>query len=258
MLGNILPKLPKLQPAAYSYFWDKKADAILPEHYKQRCLDFLTRAPTYEHQAPQTSKWKYDTTQHKVIPVQQVPIRVIYPPLISKCLLGGDGYIKGFVKKKRLGPRIPKVWGPVVRTEYLYSEVLDTWYKINLSPHVRNQITTMMGLDYYILETHERDLNSQLGMMLKRKMLMALAQPGTLYPDNPKQKDIVLRSYGRYTIPYEEAEWIGLPSEVAIAKAKVLLEEEEDRTTLPLKDVYGEQYLRLLQGQVEAELEASN
>jgi hypothetical protein len=41
-----------VEKAAYSYVWDDKADEILPEHYKKRCLEFMTREPTPVHYVP--------------------------------------------------------------------------------------------------------------------------------------------------------------------------------------------------------------
>ncbi|OWF47720.1 39S ribosomal protein L28, mitochondrial-like [Mizuhopecten yessoensis] len=246
MLRSVVPRIPKLKKAAYTYTWDKRADKILPDHYKKRCIDFLTKEPEAVHYVPSGSKWRYDVSQHRPVPVQDVPPEVTYPDAIRKGLFGGEGYIRGFTRKSKFKPRVPRVWAPVVKVQYLYSEILDQWLKIHTTNRVMNQITRLMGLDYYILETHERDLNSQLGMTLKRQMLMALAQPEKLYPDQPNKRQFVLKCYGKYTIPLEEAEWIGLPVEVAIEKAKAEMKTEKTKETVPLKDLYRDQYIERL------------
>ena len=41
-----------LENAAYSYSWNDKVNEMLPEHYKERCLEFLRREPTPIHYIP--------------------------------------------------------------------------------------------------------------------------------------------------------------------------------------------------------------
>ncbi|XP_033743083.1 39S ribosomal protein L28, mitochondrial-like [Pecten maximus] len=246
MLRSVVPRIHRLKKAAYSYTWDKKADEILPDHYKRRCIDFQTREPKPVHYVPSESKWRYDVSQHRPVPVQDVPPQLTYSEDILKGLFGGEGYIRGFRRKSKFKPRVPRVFAPEVKMQYLHSEILDQWYDIHTTNRVMNQITTLMGLDHYILTTHERDLNSQLGMTLKRQMLVALAQPEKLYPDNPKKQKFILKSYGKYTIPLEEAEWIGLPVSAAIAKAKAEIKANKEAEAGPLKDVYREQYINRL------------
>ncbi|XP_060064355.1 large ribosomal subunit protein bL28m-like [Ylistrum balloti] len=249
MLRSVIPRIPKLKKAAYSYAWDKNADQILPDHYKRRCIDFQTRDPPAVHYKPNKAKWRFDSSQYRPVPVQNVPPEVTYPEAITNGLFGGEGYIRGFKRKSKFNPRVPKVWAPVVRVEYLHSEILNQWFKINTTDRVMNQITKLMGLDNYILATHERDLNSRLGMTLKRQMLVALAQPENLYPDNPEKRTLIMKSYGKYVIPLEEAEWIGLPASIAVQKAKAEIKAEKDAQDIPLRDVYKTQFIKRLQSQ---------
>lgn len=246
MIRSVIPRIHRFKKAAYSYAWDKKTDEILPDHYKRRCIDFQTREPKPVHYIPAQSKWTYDVTQHIPVPVQDIGPVVVYPDDIKMGLFGGEGYIRGFRRKSKYKPRIPKVYAPQVKVEYLHSEILDQWFKIPTTIRVMNQITTLMGLDHYILATHERDLNSQLGMKLKRDMLIALAQPDKLYSDNPEKRKFIMKSYGKYAIPLEEAEWIGLPVSQAIHKAKAGMKSEKQAQIQPLKDIYRKQYIAKL------------
>ena len=53
---------------------------------------------------------------------------------------------------------------------------------------------------FFLLQTHERDLNSKLGMDLKRTLLVALAKK-SIYPDDPEKHEKILKRYEKYAIP---------------------------------------------------------
>jgi hypothetical protein len=44
------------------YNWSKDEDHFLPEHYKQRCEDFMRKKPKPVHFTPVDSRWKLDET----------------------------------------------------------------------------------------------------------------------------------------------------------------------------------------------------
>lgn len=61
-----------------------------------------------------------------------------------------------------------------------------------------NSILTSRINDYY-LQTPANDLKSLLGIKLKRKILLALADK-TLYPDDPEKRDEVYAKYEQYLL----------------------------------------------------------
>jgi len=58
------------------------------------------------------------------------------------------------------------------------------------------------GFDNYILKTHEVDLKSDIGMQLKREMLIRLAKKETdLYPNDKNKQEIIYNRYKAFAIP---------------------------------------------------------
>lgn len=52
----------------------------------------------------------------------------------------------------------------------------------------------------FLLQTHERDLNSLLAMKIRREMLLALANK-TCYSNDKEKQEKVLQKYKAFTIP---------------------------------------------------------
>lgn len=201
--------------------------------------------PKPVHWIPDTRKYTYDKHGTRV-PVQNHPIHVRYPAQCNKGLWAGEGivvcYAKKEVKKPRdiFSPRIPKWYNPLVVNRVLYSEILDRWLTIPCTNRAMDLIDDAFGLDHYILKTSERDLNSKLGMDLKREMLVALAKK-SLYPNDLEKREKIYNRYKQYEIPLEEAEWVGLSISEALDKARRL---EEARPVVPLKTILTEQFIK--------------
>uniref|UniRef100_A0A0B6ZHV8 Large ribosomal subunit protein bL28m n=1 Tax=Arion vulgaris TaxID=1028688 RepID=A0A0B6ZHV8_9EUPU len=224
----------------YLYKWSREEEKILPDHYKNRCREFMTRDPIPVHWRPDTRRYRVDEDTGERIPVVNAPLPVVYPEECNTGLWGGEGIIYGYYKKidkkraKRLAT-LPRLWRPYLMKHVLYSEILDRWMSVSVTKRAQFLIDESFGLDRYILETHEVDLYSQFGMKLKREMLLALARK-SMYPDDPVKRDKVYNRYKEYVIPEEEAEWVGLNIEEAVEKAKKF--EEETNKPVALKDVY--------------------
>ncbi|KAL3878398.1 hypothetical protein ACJMK2_030754, partial [Sinanodonta woodiana] len=241
----IIPRLHKLKNAAYTYNWTAEEDKLLPEHFKKRAWEFMTRDPAPVNYIPEKGRWKMDPRFKYRIPVQNVPIRVLFPRESNNGLWGGEGIIKGFEKKEKDSVRVPHLWLPRLRRSILYSEILDRYMSIMVTRRALDLIDEAYGLDHYILKTHERDLNSRLAMKLKQEMLLALARK-SLYPSDPVKRDKIYNRYKEYIIPEEEAEWIGLTVPEALKKAEEM--QAKNSTIRPLKEVFTEEIVQKLQG----------
>ncbi|MGH0161410.1 UNVERIFIED_CONTAM: hypothetical protein FKN15_041266 [Acipenser sinensis] len=164
--------------------------------------------------------------------MQDVPIPVYYPPESQSGLWGGEGWIVGYryANNDKLSNRLKKVWKPQLFNRELYSEILDHKFKITVTARTLDLVDAAYGFDFYILRTPQEDLNSKLGMDLKRAMLLRLARKDTeLYPENPAKRETVFNKYKEFVIPAEEAEWVGLSLEEAVEKQRLL--EKEVRYT---------------------------
>ncbi|KAK2188115.1 hypothetical protein NP493_141g03016 [Ridgeia piscesae] len=181
--------------------WTEGIRSRLPMHYKKRfALKYMTE-PAPVHYRPDPRKYTIDEYGIRR-PVQNVPIPVYYPPEAEEGLWGGVGIIKGFTKRKNwfIKPRAPKIWMPRIIKRVFYSEILDRWMSINCTQTTLSLIDDAFGFDNYILKTSEADLKSNLGMRLKREMLLTLVRR-SMYPNNPEKAAEIAEKYQQFVIP---------------------------------------------------------
>ncbi|KAK6297004.1 hypothetical protein J4Q44_G00331460 [Coregonus suidteri] len=203
--------------------------ARLPKHYL-RSLEETTQ-PTPVHWKALGVKYRANPkTGHKER-VQDVPIPIYYPPESQDGLWGGEGWISGFryANNDKLSNRLERVWKPQLFTRELYSEILNHKFTITVTARTLDLIDAAYGLDFYILRTPKEDLNSKLGMDLRRAMLLRLAFKDTqLYPEDPAKREKIYTKYKQFEIPAEEAEWVGLSVEEAVEKQRQLEHKEPE------------------------------
>ncbi|XP_063413878.1 large ribosomal subunit protein bL28m-like [Mytilus trossulus] len=239
--GTVVPalrnalKLNRYRKAAYEYRWDQSVDHLFPEHYKQRCEEFMRRLPKPVHYKPAESKWKISPETDRWEVNNDEPVYVVYPEQCNDGLWGGEGIVQGeYIArwKRKRSLEFPKIWRPSLIRRIFYSEILDKWYHVVVTPRTLDLIDEANGFDNYILKTHERDLNSKLGMNFKRAMLLSLVRQD-MFPEDPEKKQKICDKYKEFIIPEEEAEWLGLSIKEAIKKGKQL--QEENNPQIPLK-----------------------
>lgn len=95
---------------------------------------------------------------------------------------------------------VPDIWVPNIFRATLYSEILDKYLSIIVTEHALRMIDDVYGIDHYILRTPIQDLQSDLALQLRRKMLIALATK-SFHPNNPEKARIVYESYKDCEIP---------------------------------------------------------
>lgn len=246
---NYFPVFHKLRSGAYSYVWTDKCERLLPQHYKQRCLEYMLREPKPVHWKPDTRKYEFDK-HGTLMPVQNHPVRVRYPLQCNYGLWAGEGVVQCWSRNVKsikhadvMTHRVAKYYVPFLSMRALKSEILDKWFKVPCTSRALDLIDENFGLDYYILKTHERDLNSKLAMDLRRKMLLQLCDD-VENPKLPKNRRKILNRYREFMIPRQEAEWVGLSIKEALEKAE---KEIADKPTHPLHDLITKQFLKELE-----------
>uniref|UniRef100_UPI0037E71EE6 large ribosomal subunit protein bL28m n=1 Tax=Semicossyphus pulcher TaxID=241346 RepID=UPI0037E71EE6 len=202
--------------------------ARLPQHYLK----------SLEQKEPSPVHWRSLGVQYRANPktgqkerVQDVPIPVFHPPPSQDGLWAGEGWISGFryANNDKLSTRLKKTWKPQLLKRELYSEILNEKFSITVTARTLDLIDAAYGFDFYILKTSKEDLNSKLGMDLKRAMLLCLARKNTaLYPDDPAKREKVYNKYKQFEIPEEEAEWLGLSLVEAAEKQRQLEHKEPE------------------------------
>lgn len=232
--------------------FSKGVAARLPEAYKKFWNEWKIKEPVPVHYIPEPGKWKRNPDTGEVFPVQNVPIPLIFPKESHQGLWGGEGLIKGFEKRKSYRRRVPHYWFPTLFRSVIYSEVLNKHMSVVVTKRALDLIHTNYGLDHYLLKTPACDLQSELALKLKRKILLALLNKD-LYPDDEVKKEDVYNSYKQYLENYtaEEIDWYGLNFFEAIKKQMNL--EEVQNAPVPLKTVYRAELVQKLQ---EAGIEA--
>jgi large subunit ribosomal protein L28 len=224
----------------YIYKWSREEEALLPQHYKDRCREFMTRDPIPVHWRPETKRYRVDPHSGERIAVVNAPVPVVFPKECNVGLWGGEGIIFGYLKlpdpkKTKKVKTVPRLWQPSVMKYVLYSEILDRWMSVSITKRTLFLIDESFGLDFYILKTHEVDLCSRLAMTLKREMLLALADK-SMYQKDPLKREKIYNKYKQFVIPREEAEWVGLDVPEAMEKVKKL--DAETNKPVPLKNIY--------------------
>ncbi|XP_051254749.1 39S ribosomal protein L28, mitochondrial isoform X1 [Dicentrarchus labrax] len=201
----------------------------LPKHYLK---SLEQKEPTPVHWRPLGVQYRANPKTGVKERVQDVPIPVYYPPQSQDGLWGGEGWVSGYryTNNDKLSTRLKKTWKPQLLQRELYSEILDHTFPITVTMRTLDLIDAVFGFDFYILKTSKEDLNSKLGMDLKRAMLLRLARKDTeLYPNDPVKREKIYNKYKQhFEIPEEEAEWVGLSLEEAVEKQRQLEHKEPE------------------------------
>ncbi|XP_064636698.1 large ribosomal subunit protein bL28m-like [Lineus longissimus] len=235
--------------------WKDGPYSQFPDHYKRRVIEKFTRQPIPVHYVEEP-KWKVIPETGERIRNQTPPIPLIFPKEALEGLWGGEGIIRGFIKRHRFARRCPHFWKPRLIKHTLYSEILDQWMPITVTFRTLDLIDQHYGFDNYILKTHEVDLQSNLGMKLKREMIITLSRK-SMYPDDPVKREEIYNKYKEFIIPEEEAEWLGLTFSEAVKKLKETAEREKWLREKPLMQEYLKPLIESLQVEEEEEKKRS-
>ncbi|CAD5215732.1 unnamed protein product [Bursaphelenchus okinawaensis] len=218
----------------------------LPLHYQKRYWANILADQTPVHYEPPQSRYMWDSHRKVEVELQDYPIRPIRTVEQDKGLWGGEGVVKGYIEsrpfvRKKILPRhwIPHWYFPNVTPKCLYSEVLDKYMKINVTSRSFDLINKAYGLDLYLLTTPEIDIDSKLGMKLKRHILIALAKE-EYYPEDEEKHEYIKQKYSAYKIPLEEAEWVGLDLNEAARKQQDI---EDNTASMPEKYILEQELL---------------
>ncbi|EFO98767.1 hypothetical protein CRE_31545 [Caenorhabditis remanei] len=243
----------------------KNPDSVvhrLPEHYKKRYWEMILSNKSPVHYKPPTSRAAYDSFKNVELELEDNPIVGIRTPEGDQGLWGGERVVKGWIEsapytKKKILPRywVPKLFFPTLKTAVLYSEVLDKYIKVTVTERAMRLIDEHFGLDYYILQSQEIDLDSKFANSLKREILLTLATE-SYYEGDDEKKAYIRQKYAEFVIPEAEAEWIGLDLNEAARKQQDI---EDSTAPVPLKYSLEQSLLaRLRDGTDDVSMEMEN
>uniref|UniRef100_H2YLT0 Large ribosomal subunit protein bL28m n=1 Tax=Ciona savignyi TaxID=51511 RepID=H2YLT0_CIOSA len=174
--------------------------------------------------------------------VENIPLQVKYPSESRDGIWAGEGVVYGFkyARGKKMSRKFLKVWNPQLFTRSLYSEILDKKFTIAVTALTLDLIDEAYGFDHFILQTSDKILEG-LGVRLKRKMLLKLADQENLFPENKVKKDQIIKKYKKYIIDKEEASWVGLTLTEAMEKQYNIEKKAGIFDPVPLLEVYTKQ-----------------
>lgn len=217
-----------------------KAIRDLPKPYIDYMEDFLAPAERVHDDPPKTKYLDYNQDHETgfVYRVPDQPVIVTYPENSKMGLWGGLGAVEGTFKPKRNRPRMPRIWHPKIEKHTFYSEILDVHINIEVTERTLELIDKNQGFDFYLLNTRIKDLHSDLGRLLKHKMLVTLAK---------ETRELIREKYKDHIRPLEEVEWHGLMPFEAITKAKLMRMEETIEP--PLKVTFARELIERLKAE---------
>ncbi|KAI6220824.1 39S ribosomal protein L28, mitochondrial [Aphelenchoides fujianensis] len=228
----------------------------LPFHYQQRYWRWVLSDARPVHYEPPKQALMWDPTRLVEVEMEDYPIRPLSGvPEMEPGLWAGEGVLKGYREsrpytRKKILPRhwIPRMWFPEYYETVLYSEVLDQYFRVTVTYRSQRLIDEAFGLDAYLLETPEIDVNSKLGMRLKRAILVKLAK-GDFYPEDERKHAYIREKYAVHILPLEEAEWVGLELNEACRKQQDL---EDNTAPIPEKYLFEQELLQKLRSGEDA------
>lgn len=137
------------------------------------------------------------------MPFTKIPVE--YPVESNYGLWHGEGVVKGHkIPEKKLQELNQlldsQVWFPKLIRSVLYSEILDTYFRVIITPTTKDAINEAFGFDNYILKTPVQDLKSQFGLDLRRQMLIKLAKKD-YYPNDSEKYKMIEEKYKEFVVP---------------------------------------------------------
>lgn len=106
--------------------------------------------------------------------------------------------VLGFQKRDRRQRRVPHFWVPVLKRSVIRSDVLNMHLSVIVTDRTLKLILDNYGFDHYLLKTPACDLQSELALKLKQKVLRALEQNCPAYNNDPEKQKEIYDQYKNY------------------------------------------------------------
>ena len=222
---------------------------FLQEYYQQ----WRQGPREHIHSRPKVANFEKDEWG-EIHPVQNPRIYVVYPEIFHQGLWGGEGVIKGMLKRvdgnhRNFTPPAAKYWWPSLFEGVVHSEILGKHIDMVVTKRGVRLVDEAAGFDSYLLSTPVNEVYATGLLRIKRELLLSLAQPGLL-PDS------VQRKYEKFKVPYEEADWHGLTMDEARRKQSIINAKVEQAKKIPDKVVFRQQLVEeLREGRFDEDLE---
>jgi hypothetical protein len=231
--------------------WNLGLKKNMPQHYKEYYSTWRQGPREHIHSRPKVASFEKDEWG-EIHPVQNPRIHVIYPEQFHQGLWGGEGVVKGMLKRKdgthrNFEPPAAKYWWPTLFEGVVHSEILGRHIEMVVTKRGVRLVDEAAGFDSYLLSTPVNEVYATGLLRLKRELLLALASPGL--PDS------LVTKYNRFALPFEEADWHGLTMADARKKQSRINASLELAAKVPDKVVFRQQLVEELRAGRDPELE---
>ena len=237
------------------HFWNSGLMKFMPQHFKDYHQKWMAGPTQHIHSIPNTARFEKDEWG-EIYPVQNPRVHVVYPDQFHTGLWGGEGVIKGLLKRpdgnhRNFTPPGAKYWWPRLFEGVAYSEILDAHIDLVCTKRGLRLVDESKGFDFYLLDTPVNEIYAKGMLRIKRELLLALAdkdQFSTRLGGKPEVYD----KYQKFAVSFEEADWHGLSLAEALKKQAKILALEAEKSVQPDKIKYRQQLIEdLRSGRVD-------
>jgi len=239
----------------YQDFWNHGLKKNMPQHFKDYYCLWREGPKEHIHSRPPQARFEKDEWG-EIYPVQTPRIYVIYPDMFHNGLWGGEGVIKGLLKREDGNHRNfkappAKYWWPTLFEGVVYSEILDKHMEMVCTKRGIRLVDECAGFDKYLLSTPVNEVYATGLMKIKRELLLALADKEK-FTTKAGGRVGVYEKYQEWAVGKEEADWHGLSMEEAKKKQAVIEARHLEAEIVPDKLKYRKELVEMLRtGQLD-------
>ena len=239
-------------------FWNHGRLRNIPQHYRDYYQTWRLGPTEHIHSVPNKATYEKDEWG-EIYPVQNPRIYVIYPDQFHSGLWGGEGVIKGMLKRpdgnhRNFTPPTAKYWWPRLFEGVVHSEILDAHIELVCTKRGIKLVDQSKGFDYYLLKTPVNEVYATGLLRLKRELLLTLAKKDN-FATKLGGKPEVYEKYQKFAVSHEEADWHGLTFSEALRKQATIDAKREELSIIPDKLKYREELVQMLRSGKADEME---
>jgi len=239
----------------YQDFWNYGLKKNMPQHFKDYYSLWREGPKEHIHSRPPKARFEKDEWG-EIYPVQTPRIYAIYPDMFHNGLWGGEGVIKGLLKREDGNHRNfkappAKYWWPTLFEGVVYSEILDKHMEMVCTKRGIRLVDECAGFDKYLLSTPVNEVYATGLMKIKRELLLALADKER-FTTKAGGRVGVYEKYQEWAVGKEEADWHGLSMDEAKRKQAVIEAKQLEAEIIPDKVKYRKELVEMLKtGQLD-------
>jgi len=233
----------------YKDFWNYGLKKNMPQHFKDYQSLWRQGPQEHIHSKPKQAIFEKDEWG-EIYPVQNPRIYVVYPDKFHDGLWGGEGVIKGMLKRddgnhRNFKSPPAKYWWPTLLEGVVYSEILDKHIELDCTKRGIRLVDEAAGFDKYLLSTPVNEVYATGLLRIKREILLALSDRES-FTTKAGGKSAVYDKYQEWVVGRDEADWHGLTMDEAKMKQARIEADQKEQETVPDKLKYRQELVEML------------